>query len=75
MAFKIISARHVTARQRQILQWMDENRATSAATRTICAKAELLDDGTHSVTFRKNERDDWNRPIVAVTRAVVQFSF
>jgi hypothetical protein len=75
MAFKIISSRHVTARQRQILQWMDDNRATSAATKTIHAKAEMQADGTHKVTFRKNERDDWNRPIVAVTHAVVQFSF
>lgn len=75
MSFKIVSARHITPRQRQILKWMDDNRATSAATRTIRANAELQADGTHKVTFRRNERDDWNRPIERIVLAVVQFSF
>lgn len=75
MSYKIISALHITPRQRQILKWMNDNRATSAATKTIHASAELQADGTHKVTFRKNERDDWSRPIERVSLAVVQFSF
>lgn len=74
MSFKIISARHVTATERRILTWMDENKATSAATKTIRASAELMADGSHQVTFRKIERDDWNRPVERLSRAVVAFS-
>lgn len=74
MPFRIVSARHVTARQRAILAWLAANKATSAATKQIRASVEAMPDGLHKVTFRKLERDDWNRPVERVSTAIVQFA-
>jgi len=74
MSFKVISARHVTPRQRAIIAWLAENKAMSAATKQIRANVEAMPDGLHKVTFRKVERDDWNRPVERVSTAIIQFT-
>lgn len=74
MTFSIIAARHVTARERDLIRFMAETGADSCHTNRIAAKREALPDGTHKVTFSKVERDDWGRPVNRLSHAVVQFA-
>jgi hypothetical protein len=71
-SYKIVAARHVTARQREIIQWMVDNHSMTAGTRTIYASMEKMEGNRYKVTFKKRETNDYGKPIVRLSFAEIE---
>ena len=71
-SYKIVAARHVTARQRQIIQWMVENKSMTAGTKTIYASMEKIEGNRYKVTFKKKETNDYGKPIIRLSFAEIE---
>jgi len=70
---KLIEGTHLTAREKQVINYMIENNSESAHSKLIQARLiEKLDDGIYSVELSKNESDSLGRVFVRKTKVKIK---
>lgn len=75
--FKVLEALHLTARQKQMIEYMIKNQYVTASTKMMEARMYgPIEFGEEKIAYRveffKNEKDDWGRPITRRTNAIIK---
>jgi hypothetical protein len=67
-----VSGSHLTAHDRQAIRAIAEKGWTHGKTARKAYALQRDETGAYSVRITSQERDDWNRPLTRVSRAVVR---